>query len=134
MAISAFIANPTACAAVVIAVSGAKTATPNDGSSFNGNTSAAFDTFATSTLLFANEFAVAMVGSQNNSLALQPSWNGGFVQPPNSHIGTNSGGPPNDTVIDVAFKALLSNAAVDVTGTLPSAVDYGAGVVTIKSL
>jgi len=134
VAITSFSINPTACAAVVVAVSGAKTANANDGSSFNGNTTQAFDTFATSSLLFSTEFAVAAVASQNNSLALQPTWNGGFIQPSSSHIGTNSGGPPSDTVIDIAFKALLSNAAVNATGTLPSAVDWGAGIVTFKPL
>ena len=136
VAITSFALNPTACAAVVVAVSGAKTVNAVDGSSGNSSATAAFDTLATSSLLFANEFAVAMVASQNASIALGPTWNGGFVAPSGGvgHVGTNSGGPPSDTVIDIAFMPLLSAAAVNATGTLPNAVSWGAGIVTIKPL
>jgi len=72
------------------------------------------------------------VGSQNNSLALGPTWGQGFITAVSGHVGTNSGGPPNDTVLDVAFKALLSNAAIKATGTLPGAVDNVSMIVTIK--
>ena len=135
VAISSFTANPTACAAVVIAVSGAlRTVLSSDGNAAGGSATASFDSTATSALLFANEFAIAAVGSEAASTALGPTWNLGFVAPPGGvgHVGTSSGGPPTDTLIDVAFKALLSNAAVQSTGTLPSAVNNGACVATIK--
>jgi len=125
-------ANPTACAAVVVAVSGAKSVSSTDGFSSGEATTAAFDTGLTSALLFANEFAIAAVGSQNTDLVGGITWDQGFLNAASGHVGTHSGGPPNDTVLDVAFLKLLSNSPIKATGTLPQAVDNASIIVTIK--
>jgi len=132
VAITAFTANPTACGAVVVAVSGAKTSAALDGSVTQSLGTAAFDTLTTNPLVLAGEFAVAMVAAQQTDLVGATSWNLGFVQPSGARAGTHSGGPPNDTMLDVAFKPLFGTGPVQATGTLAGAVDHNALVATFK--
>jgi len=125
--------NPTACAVIVIAVSGAlRVANPSDGFSTGGSLITAFDSGLTSALVSQTELAIAGVGSENNSLAGGPTWNGAFLALASGHVGTNSGGPPNDTLVDVAFKKLLSSSALNASGTIPNAVANACSIVTIK--
>jgi len=128
--ISVFGANPTACAAVVVAVSRARLAVdPFDGF---GSGQTVGTTFDSGSLVpsFNFEMAIAMVGSeQNNAVS---SWGNGFTALSGGHVATNQGGPPQDVTVDVAIKALLNTDPVQVTGTIGSSAQNIAGIITIR--
>jgi len=129
--ISGFGANPTACAMVVVAVSGARAINvPSDSFVVSDGSGTAFDSGLTDPLLFNFQMAVAMVGSeQNNAVS---SWGKGFTALSGGHVATNQGGPPQDVTVDVAIKALLSTDPVQVTGTIGSSASWVASLVTIR--
>ena len=128
--ISVFGVNPTACAAVVVAVSRARLVVDPFDNFTGGQTVGA--TFDSGSLVpaFNFEMAIAMVGSeQNNSVT---SWGNGFTALSGGHVATNQGGPPQDVTVDVAIKALLNTDLVQVTGTIGSSAQNCAGIITIR--
>ena len=134
VAITAFTANPTACGAVVVAVTGARTAGARDGSAVLGAATAAFDTGLTSALLNAGEFAVAMVAAELSDQVGETAWGQSFVKAVGGRAGTHSAGPPADTMIDVAFRPLFSTDPFKATGTIASAASNAAAVLSFRPL
>jgi len=129
--ITGFGGNPTACAMVVVAVSGARLATlPSDGFVISSGSGTAFDSEATDPLLFNFQMAIAMVGmEQDNDVS---SWGKGFTRISGGHASTNQGGPPNDVAVTVASKPLISTDAVQATGVIGVSASWLASITTIR--
>jgi len=129
--ITGFGGNPTACAMVVVAVSGARlNNVPTDGFVIGTGSGTAFDSEATSPLLFNFQMAIAMVGAEaDNDVS---SWGKGFIRLTNGRASTTDPGPPNNVSVMVAAKALLSTDATQVTGTIGVSASWLASITTIR--